>query len=229
MTATAVRRRPAIASGAAALVVAAGIPLVLGGDAVRTGLAVEAVGMAVFAGGHAVVRRGRGVSGRVLAGVGGAVCLAGVTAFAVQADGPSTVIRFLPAMVGVPVLVAAVAPVRGSGSRTLVKLGVGCVFLTVVLAAFFRSAGVTALLGATVASVVAWDAGEHAIGVGEQLGRAATTWRLELVHVAASALVGVAAVAVVHATRTVALGSLSFAGFAVTAVALVLLVVALRP
>lgn len=229
MSVQTVQRRPAIASAVVAVLVAVGVPLFLGSGAVRTGLAIELVGLIGLSGGLAASRRGWVLGGRILAGVGGAVCILGVVVFVVQAEGPGTTVQFLPALVGIPVLVAAVLPVRGSGSRTLVKLGVGGVFLSVLLAGLFRSVSVGVLLGVTAASVVAWDAGEHAVGIGEQLGRSATTWRLELVHVVGSVLVGTAAVSGVYVMRTTAAGTTSFAGFAMMAVALVLLVAALRP
>lgn len=224
-----VRRRPAISSGALAVLVAAAVALVLGSGAVRTGIAIELVGLAGVAAGFAASRHGRKRWGRVLAGVGFLGCLVGVVVFLGQATAPSAAIQSLPAMLGVAVLAAALVPVRGTGSRSLVKLGVGFVFCSVLLAGFFQSVNPDHLLGATAASVVAWNAGEQAIGLGEQLGRSATTWRLELVHVGATGLVAVAAVGGVYATRTVATGTPSFAGFTATAVALLLLVVALRP
>lgn len=229
MSVQSVRRRPATSSGTIALLVASGVGLALGGDAVRTGLAIELVGLAGVAAGFAASRRGRKRWGRALAGVGFLGCLVGVVVFLDRAGGPSAAIQSLPVMLGVSVLAAALVPVRASGSRTLVKVGVGCVFCSVLLAGFFRSADPDVLLGATAASVVGWDAGEQAIGLGEQLGRSATTWRLELVHVAATGLVAVAAVGGVYATRAVGTGTPSFAGFTATAVALLLLVVALRP
>lgn len=229
MSARPVRRRPAISSGILAVLVASGVALVLGSGAVRTGLAIELAGLAGVAAGLTAARRGWKQWGRVLTVAGFLGCLVGVVAFLGRAAGPSAAIQSLPAMLGVSVLAAALVPVRGSGSRTLVKLGVGLVFCSVLLAGFFQSVTPHVLLGATAASVVAWDAGEHAIGLGEQLGRSATTWRLELVHVGATGLVAVAAVGGVYATRTVATGTPSFAGFTATTVALLLLVVALRP
>lgn len=47
------------------------------------------------------------------------------------------------------------------------------------------------LLVAVTAAVVAWDAAGTAISVGQQLGRAAVTTRVELAHAAASMSVGV--------------------------------------
>jgi hypothetical protein len=52
-------------------------------------------------------------------------------------------------------------------------------------------------------TLVAWDLGDHAVTLGDQLGRRATTWRLELLHAA-----GAIAVAAVGA----GVGSLLFVG-----------------
>ena len=44
-----------------------------------------------------------------------------------------------------------------------------------------------------IATVLAWDFGEQAISVGEQLGREADTTQLEITHAAGSTVVGVGA------------------------------------
>ncbi|WP_244605525.1 DUF7519 family protein [Halorussus marinus] len=49
------------------------------------------------------------------------------------------------------------------------------------------------LLPGVIAAVLAWDFGEQAINVGEQLGRAADTAQLEATHAAASTVVGAGA------------------------------------
>ncbi|QLH76773.1 hypothetical protein HZS55_05395 [Halosimplex rubrum] len=68
----------------------------------------------------------------------------------------------------------------------------------VALVAGVASAGLAgapplALVGATLCALLAWDTGRYGITVGEQLGREASTTRLELAHVAATAAVGTAA------------------------------------
>lgn len=83
------------------------------------------------------------------------------------------------------------------GSRTLLGAALGCVTVASV-SATVAGAPVEAALVALVAGVVAWDAGLRAITLGEQLGRAATTTRLEVTHAAASGLVGVGSVGVTY-------------------------------
>jgi len=179
-----VRRRPAISSGALAVLVAAAVALVLGSgcgsyrNSDRTGRTGRRRGRL-----RCVASRAETVGSRArwrrIPGLPRRRCR-----LPRPGDGPErAAIQSLPAMLGVAVLAAALVPVRGTGSRSLVKLGVGFVFCSVLLAGFFQSVNPDHLLGATAASVVAWNAGEQAIGLGEQLGRSATTWRLELVHV----------------------------------------------
>lgn len=81
------------------------------------------------------------------------------------------------------------------GSRLLHRLGAAGLFAGVLLAGAAGSPPVTMLVAAG-AAVVAWDAGEHGIGLGQQLGSAATTTRAQVTHTVATVAVG-AAVAVV--------------------------------
>lgn len=60
------------------------------------------------------------------------------------------------------------------------------------LAAGVEGAPVPAVLISVVAAIVAWDVAGNALGVGRQLGREAETGRLEAVHAATSAAVGLA-------------------------------------
>lgn len=59
-------------------------------------------------------------------------------------------------------------------------------------------AGVTSIVvfGAVVASLVIWDVSTHAVGMGAEVGRAAHTRHVELVHAGGSAVVGAIGVAV---------------------------------
>lgn len=73
-------------------------------------------------------------------------------------------------------------------SRRLLAVGVGVVFAGLVGAATSGVPNALLLLGA-IGAVLAWDVGENAISVAEQLRAAARTQRLELVHAAMSTLV----------------------------------------
>jgi len=81
------------------------------------------------------------------------------------------------------------------GSRLLHRLGSAGLFAAVLLAGAAGSPPITMLVAAG-AAVVAWDAGEHGIGLGRQLGSAATMWRAQGLHTVATVAVG-AVVAIV--------------------------------
>lgn len=80
----------------------------------------------------------------------------------------------------------------------------GLVLLVGVLTGGFEGGSVEATLVGAVGCVVAWDLGQCAIDLGEQLGREADTTRLEVVHVASSALIGLVTVSVGYALYVVA-------------------------
>lgn len=96
-----------------------------------------------------------------------------------------------PAGAGLPIaagglVVLAVALYRASpallgGGATLQFVG--------VLVGGLAGAPPEPVLVAAAGTVVAWDVGEHALVLGDQLGRTARTDRAELVHAAASASV----------------------------------------
>jgi hypothetical protein len=87
-----------------------------------------------------------------------------------------------------------------------VTVGGGLLFLAVLVAGL-RGAPVVALLSGAVATVVAWDSAGTAIDLGAQLGRAAPTLRLELVHTGGTVLVGALAASVGWALFQLRLGT----------------------
>lgn len=89
------------------------------------------------------------------------------------------------------------------GSRTVHTLGAVALFAGVLLAGS-SGAGPAVVLVATAATVVAWDAGENAIGLGRQLGSAAETRRAELTHVGATTAVAAAVGALAYGTYRLA-------------------------
>lgn len=76
-----------------------------------------------------------------------------------------------------------------NGSRRLVSLGTASLFLSVVIAGGF-GAPVEFLLLSTITTVLAWDFGQNAISLGEQMGRQTETQRNELIHASTSMIVG---------------------------------------
>ncbi|WP_339103465.1 hypothetical protein [Haloterrigena salinisoli] len=79
-----------------------------------------------------------------------------------------------------------------TGSRRAVTIGTA-VALAGLLAGGVRGVPAVPMLASVTATVLAWDAGHHAIGIGNQLGREAATARAELPHVGATVGVGLVA------------------------------------
>lgn len=95
----------------------------------------------------------------------------------------------LPALAVGVAGVALVGVGVGRGTRWAVTFGAAMLFAGVLVAGVFGTPAMVLLL-ATVATVLAWDAGGTAIDVGKQLGREADTIRVQLVHIGSTALVG---------------------------------------
>jgi len=113
------------------------------------------------------------------------------------------------------------------GSRRAVTFG--CATLLVgVLAAGVEGLPAVPTLASVTATVVAWDAGHQAVGVGEQLGRESRTVRAELPHVGATAAVGAAIALGSYAAFLAAPGGLPVSAVALALLGAVSLLAALR-
>lgn len=133
-----------------------------------------------------------------------------------------------PGSVGLALLGASTLALGAfTGSRVALDGGAGILFLGVVLAAAFTTQPIVPLLGG-VATVVAWDVGDTGISLGRQLGTAAAASRLEAVHAAASAAVGLAAVLISAAVFTFAAGNQPLPALVLLLFAAVVLTATLR-
>jgi hypothetical protein len=137
---------------------------------------------------------------------------------------------FLAAPLGGALLaVATVAFVAGSVRRSHRFLswgaGLGVVGLAV---AGYRGGGVEPLLVGGVALAVAWDAADHGLSVGEQVGRDARTRRNVAVHAGTTLLAGALSVGVVYGVYLAAAGSQPVAALALLLFGAVVLASALR-
>ncbi|MFC6955400.1 DUF7519 family protein [Halorubellus litoreus] len=133
-----------------------------------------------------------------------------------------------PALLGALLVTVSLAPGRGEGTRTLLKAGCGVVFLGVLMAGVGQSATFDELALATVGIVVAYDAGETAVNVGEHLGQEASTWRVESTHLAGTAAVGVLTVLLGRALQGLQTPGLDLGQFAIVLVAVVAFVAVLH-
>jgi len=133
-------------------------------------------------------------------------------AFDVGAPEPGVPITAIPATIAIlataVAIPAAVLALLGAslmivgvrrGNRRLHTMGAAASFAGVLFATALGAAPALALLGGACA-VLAWDAGEHAIGLGQQVGRDADARRAVLVHTGASSL---AAIGIVLLTTVV--------------------------
>jgi len=128
---------------------------------------------------------------------------------------------FLPAAAVALLAVLVLTVGVRNASRSLVTLGAVVLFGAVLVAGASDAPLPFVLIGAG-ATVVAWDAGTNAITVGRQIGAAAETRRLQLVH--SLATTGVAAVvgAVGYGAFRLASGGQPTAGVALLLLAVLL-------
>lgn len=233
-------RRPAAVSGALAVASAAvAVGLVAGAPAQRPALAAAAVGVSLSALGGRLWRGSGDGGGGTNAGTGAGAVLTVVGLLALLAAAGYAAVRpprivhrleLLPGIAGLAVLAAALVPLRFRWSRVLIDVGAGMVFLTVLVGGVVRGTSTPALLAATAATVVAWDAGENAVSLGGQVGtgEGAATRRAELVHAGAGAVVACVGVAAVLGVTRLGVDDLPLAALVALLVAGVALALAIH-
>lgn len=219
--------RPSIVASVLAVGAAAATVVTIGVGFVPV-VAIELAGVLAVAGGLAHYRRGGTATGMGIAVAGGSAVAVAIGLAVAGTSGVSELLWVVPGVVGVALVGLAVAPLRGSGTRWLVKAGTGGLLLSVGLVGLFRAPPLGTLLLAMAGTVLAWDAGEHAIDVGRQLGRTTSTWRLDAAHVGATAAVGVVSVMTGHAVAGIRAGKLSLSAYALLFLALLGLTLALH-
>ncbi|WP_435335150.1 DUF7519 family protein [Haloarchaeobius sp. TZWWS8] len=150
----------------------------------------------------------------------------GAGALAALAAALTASVGALGAAVGMAALAVGVV----LGSQRLVHLGAAGLFGGLVFAGATGGgpAAELLLLVGTTASVLAWDVGQNAISIGQQLGREAETTRAELAHVAGSTVVGALTAGVAYGVYVVSTGGKPLPALALLLVAVVILTTALR-
>ena len=207
-------RLPTVTSSIVAVVAAGGAVGVLAGTAIqRRLLATVLVGVAaVGVGGRLRTRAGRPI-GLVLAAVGSLLVVVAVWATLVVPAQFGHRLELAPGLIGLWVLVVALVPIRATWSRQLIDLGTGLVFAGVLVSGVLRDASTTTLLIAAAATILAWDAADNAVSLGNQVGanRATNQTRGELSHIGVTAAVAVVAVIAVSAIARLGVAGLPFA------------------
>ncbi|WP_435064610.1 DUF7519 family protein [Halobaculum sp. EA56] len=124
--------------------------------------------------------------------------------------------------------VALVAVGTLVGSRRVLGAGAVSLVAGVLVAGGLAGAGPGPLLTGGIAAALSWDLGEHAIGLGEQLGRETDVTRNLATHAAASLAVGAVAGAVTFGVYVAAAGGQPVVALVFLLVGAVALVSALR-
>lgn len=112
-------------------------------------------------------------------------------------------------------------------NRDVLDLGAALLLGGVLVAGIQRAAPPTVTVAAA-GTVVAWDVAEHGVGLAEQLGPDAVVRRSVLIHATVSALVGGGTVAVGLGVYSLVGGAQPVVALGLLALAVVVLVAALR-
>lgn len=229
MTAVTVRKRPRPLGGLVAVCAATAAIALVGTElVVRAGLAVQVGALAVTWLGFERVRDGHRLTGFTVAVVGAAVAVGVPGVVTVLLGSPQAFLDVLPGGLGLFLLGLGVTSFVGGGSRWLVKLGSGLVFVAALVSVLLHELRFGTLLWVVVLTVFAWDAGETAINVGSQLGRDARAWSVQTTHLLGTGIVAIGGVSLVRAVRGIGTSGMSLSSFAMLVVAVVLLAAALH-
>ena len=154
----------------------------------------------------------------------GSLSAIGIGLLALGAGAPYSALSLLIAAPGLALFAVGAL----TGRRGAVSFGAIVLFLGIVAAGADGAPVVAVLVGVT-ATVLAWDLGEHSIGLGEQLGRDADATRNVAVHAVVSLAVGVAAVGGSYSVYSIAGGGLPLTTLILLLLAAIALTAALRP
>lgn len=221
--------RPLVVSGVLSTFAGLVAVLLLANSPAQLTAVVLAVGGLAGVGlGFELRHRGYPLGGGLLAIAGTAGVLAAIGAGAALPREISARLELLPGLVGLFVLVLGLSSVKPDYERWFVSAGAGAMLVGVFFTGFTNGAPAVALLGATVATVVAWDVGEQAINMGEHLGRGAHSWPVEVAHAGVGALVGAVGVGFALAIGGANVQGLPLVGLAALLLAAVVLATAIH-
>lgn len=188
---------------------------------------LQTVGLAVFVLGVTAHRKRHPFVGWLLSIVGIGIALVAIGLGLIQAGTPSAEMELLPGMVGLVILAVGVTGIRDGWERGLIAAGTAGLLVGLLMSGLVHGATTAALLGSAVATVVAWDAGEQGVNLGEQVGSRAVTWSSELAHVAGTTLVGVIGVTLAFGAYGIGVDDVPLAGLFLLLIGAVTLTAAL--
>lgn len=207
------RRLPA---GIGLFAAVAGVVLVASAYDQTAGILLEVPGLVLLVGGLHYRRSSLLGYPAILAGL--ALAIVGMVLPLTNPLPTQLLLELYPGLVGLLLYALGVGAVRRGMERRFVTAGVAFVFAGVLITGVFQGTPSTSMLMATVACVVAWDAGEQAINLGEHVGTESDAWSASVTHVGATAVVGIAAVVV-----TVGIDALAVTGLPLSALLTLLL------
>jgi hypothetical protein len=153
-------------------------------------LLAELAGLALVLGGIELYRRNSRLLGIGLAVVGLGAVGGGIALGYIYPTTQAAKLELLPGMVGLLLLLFGAARIPRRLARPLLLAGAGFIFLSVLVSGIVQGSELTALLGATVCTIVAWDVAEQGLNLAEQVGRRASTLRVRLVNGTGSFAIG---------------------------------------
>lgn len=112
-------------------------------------------------------------------------------------------------------------------NRSWVTFGAAGLLLSVLISGLFGTPGEMLLISAA-GTVLAWDLGQHAISLGDQIGRHSKTWRNEALHGSATAIVAMLSAAFGYVVYSSAGGGQPVAAVIMLSLGIVFLVWAIR-
>ena len=221
-------KQPAYAGCALAVVAAACVTGVLASQPIQLSIAgIEAIGALLLLGSGLVRRREHWMLGGGLVIVGcGLVCLTlGLSLFVPV--GLFERIAFFGGSFAMACVILGVYPLRKSWARGFVGLGIVLFSCSLAFLVWVSNpSGLQVLLGVGL-TIVTWDMGEHAITLGDDVGRSARTYHVTMAHFAGSLGVGFVAGAVALVGSRVELPALPIATLALLLGAVLLLLLVL--
>lgn len=111
--------------------------------------------------------------------------------------------------------------------RKWVSFGAASLVLAIIISGTL-GAPLEFLLVSMIGTILAWDFGQNAIGLGQQIGRESETRRNELIHMSASLIVAGAAAALGYGVYALSAGGQPVSGLSMLVLALLLMLWAIR-
>ncbi|EMA51272.1 MULTISPECIES: DUF7519 family protein [Halococcus] len=228
MEASSIVKQPTYAGSVLAVVAAACVTGVLASQPVQVSIAgVGAVGAVLLLGSGLVRRRGHRVLGGGFVFVGcSLVCLA-LGLSLLSPGGLFERIAFFGGTLAMACVVLGVFPLRQSWAGSLVGFGIVLFSCSLIFLAWISDPGRVQLLLGVGLTIVTWDVAEHAITLGNDVGRSARTYPVTMIHFVGSLGVGLAAGTVTLVVDSVQLPAIPIAALALLLGAVLLLLLVL--